>query len=103
MVVRQHLNIPAIQSYQPNTNLREGILKEALGSPTLLSYWETIAHCIPSKYEKYSIELLKVIIELWIAIRGHSFAKDWTSRFDHESKRKKGTTKALREIQDTCK
>ena len=75
MIVRQHLNIPAIQSYQPNTDLREGILKEALRSPVLLSYWETIAHCIPSMYEKYSIELLKVIIELWITIRGHSLLK----------------------------
>ena len=64
----------------------------------MLSYWETIAHCIPSRYEKYSIELLKAIIEVWITIHGHSFAKDWTMKF--ESKYKKGTRKALWEIQD---
>ena len=29
-------------------------------------YWETIAHSIPAKYEQYSIELLKVISDLWI-------------------------------------
>lgn len=98
MVVRHHLNIPAIQSYLPNTDLREVIIKEALGSSSLLPYWETIAHYIPSRYEKYSIELLKAIIELWITIRGHSFAKDWTMKF--ESKHKKGTRRALREIQD---
>jgi hypothetical protein len=40
-------------------------LRKLSGHP---SFWETIAHCIPSKYEKYSIELLKAIIELWITL-----------------------------------
>ncbi len=38
-------------------------------------------HILPHyhiKYEKYSIELLGVVADLWITIRDHSFAKDWT-------------------------
>ena len=73
LVVRQHLNIPNIQTYQPETNLREKILKEGLGSHSIMSCWETIAHSIPTRYEEYSTELLRVIIDLWIAIRGNSF------------------------------
>ena len=90
MVVRQHLNVPNIQSYQPDTDLRECILKEALGSQSVLSYWETIADIIPARYEKYSIELLRVVIELWITIHSPKT----------EMKYKKGTRKALQEIQD---
>ena len=41
----------------------------------VLSCWEAIASTIPTKYELYSIELLKLITELWITICGHSFAK----------------------------
>ena len=98
MVVRQQLNVPNIQSYQSDTDLRSGILKEALESQSVLSYWETVSDIIPARYEKYSLELLRVVIELWITIRGHSFAKEWTMKF--ETKYKKGTRKALREIQD---
>ena len=96
MVVHRHLNVPNIQTYQPNTDLRERILKEALDSPSVLSYWETIADNIPPRYENYSIELLRAIIVLWITIRGHSFAKEWTMKF--EMKYKKGTRKALQEV-----
>ena len=49
----------------------------------------------------YSIELLQAIIGLWITIRGHSFAKDWTMKF--ETKYKKGTRKALQEMRDNHK
>ena len=61
--------------YQPETNIRERILKEALGAHSILVYWEAIAHSISAKYEKYSTELPRTIIELWITIRGHSLAK----------------------------
>lgn len=98
MVVRKYFNVPIIQSYLPDTDLRELILKEALDSQSVLSYWETIADIIPARYEEYSVELLRVVIELWITIRGHSFAKGWTMKF--ETKSKKGTRKALREIKD---
>ena len=39
-----------------------------------------LAHCIPTKYEAYSVELLQVITNLWITIRGHSFCE----RLDNE-------------------
>ena len=45
------------------------------------------------KYEKYCLELLHEIVTLWIEIRGHSFAIEWTSKF--EKKYSKGTRKTL--------
>ena len=71
LVVRRHLNV---QTSTPGTDLRSSILEEVDRTESVLCYWETIAHSIPMKYEPYSIQLLKVITELWIAIRGHSLA-----------------------------
>ena len=95
LVVRQHLNIQNAQAITPGTNIRQLIMKDVIKSESILSCWEVIAHSIPTKYEPYSIELLQVITNLWITIRGHSFAKDWTMKF--VSKYKKGTRKTLKQ------
>ena len=76
MVIRQHFSVPDVHTYIPGTDLRRHILDKVLESEPTLSYWEAIADSIPTKYEQYSIELLKVIANLWITIRGHSFAKE---------------------------
>ena len=70
------------------------IRDEVLTSADILNHWECIAGAFPVKYEKYSLELLTVIVELWIKIRVHSFAKGWTLNF--EQKFIKGTRKTLR-------
>jgi hypothetical protein len=49
--------------------------------------WERISKDIPQK-------LLAKVVELWVTIRGHSFAKDWNMKF--ERKYQKGTRKALK-------
>jgi len=77
-------------TFTPGTDLRTHILEEVHQSESVLSYWETIACSIPLRYELYSIELLKAITTLWISIRGHSFAKEWTMKFE-QSKYQKGT------------
>ena len=97
LVARQHLDVQNIQISTPWTNVRRLIVDEVIKSETILSCWEAIAHSIPTKYEQYSIELLQVITNLWITICGHSFAKDWTMKF--ESKDKKGTRKTLKQTQ----
>ena len=57
-------------------------------------FWEEIAKSIPIKYEQHSIELLGKVADLWVTIQGHSFAKDWTMRF--EPKYKNATRKELK-------
>ena len=94
LVTRRHLNIQNTQVFTPGINIRKLIMDDVFQSESILSHWETIAHIIPSKYEPYSVELLKVIVNLWITVRGHSFASDWTMNF--VSKYKKGTRKTLK-------
>ena len=53
----------------PGTNIRRLIVEDVIKS--ILFCWEAIAHCIPTKYEAYSVELLQVITDLWITICGH--------------------------------
>ena len=93
MVVRQYLNVEDIRTYIPGTDIRKRITEDVMKSLSILSNWETLAQSIPDTYEKYSIELLTIITDLWITIRGHSFAKEWTMKF--QRKYKKGTRKSL--------
>ena len=95
LIVRQYLNV---DTFTPSTDICTSILEEVQQSESVLSHWETIACSIPSKYEPYSIELLKVITALWISVHGHSFAKEWTMKFQR-SKYQKGTRKTLKQIQ----
>ena len=97
LVTRRHLNVQSAQVLTPGTNIRRLIVEDVIKSEPILFRWEAIAHTIPTKYEPYSIELLQVITDLWITIRGHSFAKDWTMKF--VSKYKKGTRKTLKKKQ----
>ena len=94
VVVHQHINVAAIETYIPGNDLRKTIREDVLMSPPVTFMWENIAQAILTKYEKYSIELLGVVTDLWITIRGHSFAKEWTMKF--EKKYKKGTRKDLK-------
>ena len=95
LLVKRYLNV---ESFTPGTDARSHILEEVEQSEDILFYWENIASSIPAKCEPYSLELLKAITELWITIRGHSFAKEWTMQFQ-KSKYQKGTRKTLQPIQ----
>ena len=97
-VVRKHLNDQNMLTHMPGTDVRKIIQQEVLKSPVILSQWETIAQPISAKYEKYSIELLTIITDLWITIRVHSFAKEWTMKF--QRKYQSGTRKSLQTRQD---
>ena len=63
----------------------------------VVSYWEEIAHRIPSKYKPYNLELLQAVVDLWITIRVHLFADNWTMHF--VGKYKAGTGKTLKHKQ----
>lgn len=91
LIVRRHLDI---RTCTPDTSIQALIRCQVVASKPILTRWEDIiATDIPSKYEKYSIELLEKIVFLWVTIRGYSFAKGWTMKF--ERKYKKGTRKSL--------
>lgn len=91
LIARYYMNV---NTFTPGTDLRTHILEEVQLSGSVLSHWEAIACSIPSRYELYSIELLKAITTLWIYIHRHSFAKEWTMKFER-SKYQKGTRKTL--------
>ena len=93
MVTRQHFNFSNIKTCVPGTSISETIRDQVLNTRNIVTCWEQIANNIPSKYEKYSLELLGKITDLWITIRGHSFAKGWNAKF--ERKYKRGTRKTL--------
>ena len=93
VVVRQHFNFPSMKSYVPDDSLGKLVYNKVLNSNTIVTCWENIAFDIPSKYEKYSVELLGIITKLWITVRGHSFTKGWNAMF--ERKYKQGTRKTL--------
>ena len=38
---------------------------EVLKDPQILEMWDANATLIPAKYEAYSLELLKAVVELW--------------------------------------
>lgn len=76
LVVRQYM----ICKPTPEKNLCEIINQQVLTNQPILTDWEEIAADIPSKYELYSIELLRKVVNLWINIRGHSFAEGCSLR-----------------------
>ena len=94
LVSRHHLNVNNLSVLASNADVHKLIMDDVLQSDSVLGFWEAISvDCIPSKYEEYSIELLQLVTNLWIKIRGHSFAKDFTTNFI--KKQKKGTRKSL--------
>lgn len=93
MVVRHHLSVHSMQRYIHSTNVHACIADEAMKTDSVLHCWEIIAHSIPPTYEEYSTELLRAVISLWVTVRVHAFAKEWTMNF--QRKYKKGLRKSL--------
>jgi hypothetical protein len=93
MVVREHFNFKSVEMYVPQTDLSKQVHDQVFATHDVVTCWEKVAGYIPPKYEKYSVELLSEIVDLWITIRGHSFVKGWNIKF--ERKYKQGTRKTL--------
>ena len=55
VIVRQSLNTTAIKENTPDTNVKAKIMETALGCD---------CQSIPAKYERYSVELLKAVVDL---------------------------------------
>ena len=92
VVVHDYLTVQKVRDYS-GVHLHQCIAEDIVGVESVLSHWEAIAFTIPQKYEKYSLVLLRIVVDLWITIRTHAFAKKWTMRF--ERRYQKGTRKSL--------
>ena len=100
MVVRRRLNVKKVHSHK-ETSLADNLITEVMEIESVLSKWEEIAHCIPQRFEKYSIELLRAVVRLWATVRLHAFAKGWTMNF--EKRYQKGIRKTLQtSVQNTA-
>ena len=95
LVCRKYLNIKNASLLSAGIDVRTVISDDVKQSEQVLTCWETVACNIPTKYEKYSLELLQHVTDLWIKIRCFSFAKEFTTKLVR--KYKKGTRKALKE------
>ena len=90
--VRQHLTV----SIKPNEDHQNAIAKDVLTDTNILEAWDSISVKILPRYESYSLELLQEVIELWIRIRCHSFAKCYTMKQQQQYFIKHGTRKTLK-------
>ena len=90
-VTRHHL-----QSHRNHhIPIQQVIIGDALKDHAeILSAWEIVAP-LPSKYEPYSIELLRAIITLWTNVRCFAFAKGWNEQFEKKF-HKHGTRSTLK-------
>lgn len=90
---RKHLSTTSIQ---PNEDHQHAIIEDVLKDTSLLDTWDQLSHKIPSRYESYSLELLKEIVKLWTTIRCNSFAKCYTMQQQHQEFVKHGTRRTLK-------
>ena len=93
LITRSILNMRAIK---PSENLHSAILQDVLGDPHVLELWEANSAAIPAKYEAYSLELLKTIVELWANVRCFSFAAGCNILLQKAATKKQGTRRALK-------
>ena len=83
LIVRRYLNIKRVQAeVDIDVHLKRRISSAIIGSDAIQHHWKTVAGAIPKKFEQYSVCLLQAITELWINVRGHSFAQGWTMMFE---------------------
>lgn len=87
-VTRKHLQ--TCESFS-GANVAAIISQDVLADKEITTLWEKIA----SKYEKYSVELLTSVVNLWITITSYSFTKCWTMHF--EKRYSKGVRKSLKQ------
>ncbi len=82
VVVRSLLNVKSHVLGNGNSEIHASI---AAKNQPLLKIWESFASSIPLAYEGYSMELLKLAVEVWVNARVHAFAKVWTMKFEKKN------------------
>ena len=92
-ITRSVLNVRTIRQSE---NLHSAIVDEVLKDPRILEMWDANAMLIPAKYETYSLELLKAVVELWATVRCFSFAAGCNILLQKISAKKQGTRRVLK-------
>ena len=92
-ITRSVLNV---QTIRQSENLHSAIVDEVLKDPRILEMWDANAMLIPAKYETYSLELLKAVVELWATVRCFSFAAGCKILLQKVSAKKQGTRRVLK-------
>ena len=91
-VVTRHLR----SDHQPcDQAIQQQIISSVLNNKPILSHWVLLASPILSRYEVFSLELLKEVVALWTTVRYFSFAKSIHDKTSQEKFKKHGTQKTL--------
>lgn len=90
-VVRCHLNETNVMNLSQSGNIHGKIVEEISTKEIVISCWEAIT--ASSGTNESCSELLLAIVDLWVTVRAHAFAKEWTMKFHR--KFTKGTRKSL--------
>ena len=80
---------PLLPSLLSETDKKEKIINELSTNEDVLFYWLIVGADIEEDDERVHTELLRRIIELFVTIRGFSYASGWLEKYKQISK--KGT------------
>ena len=89
-------NVLNVRTIKRSENLHSAVVDEVLKDPQILEMWDANATLIPAKYEAYSLELLKAVVELWATVRCFSFAAGCDILLQKVSAKKQGTRRVLK-------
>ena len=93
--IRQHLSAANVSQ---DTNVKKILLDKVFANEEVLFHWEIISH----NWEPVeSLELLKIMIEHFITVRGFSFVAGFMELYKQTKKRSTGKAKALRKTLDS--
>lgn len=100
---RRVLSIERVTA-QPTLSIQEAMQKSIMHDPSVTAHWNYVLGQVESLDDSESDELFSEIVDLWVKIRGHSFASGWVEQYQlatKQSTRKKGLRKSL-QTSDDC-
>ena len=89
--IRKHLQLT--NAKQMSSGGAENLTERVLCNEDVQFFWCMVNYDIAGEIEQ---ELLKLIVELWITIRGHSFAKSYMELYKQQTKKVLQRSKGLR-------
>ena len=101
LISRRVLSVGRVTSH-PTLKIQQELEEAILKNPSIAAHWNTLL----TKVEDLDLdsdesdELLGVIVDKWVKIRGHSFASGWVEQYQiatKQSTKKKGLRKTLQQ------
>ena len=87
---------PLLPSLLSETDKKEKIINELSTNEDVLFYWLIVGADFEEDDERVHTELLRRIIELFVTIRGFSYASGWLEKYKQISKKGTQKSKSLR-------